>query len=177
MALFDLAGMVFSSPALDVAMTSNVTNVDNAGDTIVFTYTVTNTGNSTLSGITVTDDRGRNPARQTDTVGDNDNLLEFGERWRYTVSYTVVQADLAAGLDLVSVATADSDQTAADTDDVVVHNLFAMPQITIGDVTIRAGHARQLRDDVERSDDLFRSRRRRVSIRGFAAGRSDPDHS
>jgi L-ascorbate metabolism protein UlaG (beta-lactamase superfamily) len=136
--LSDLAGMVFSAPALDVTMTANVTNVDNAGDVINYTYTVANTGNSTLSGVTVTDDRGRNPARQTDTAGDNDNLLELGETWRFTISYTVQQSDLAAGLDLVSVATANSDQTEPDTDDVVVHNLFAMPQITIGDVTIRS---------------------------------------
>jgi L-ascorbate metabolism protein UlaG (beta-lactamase superfamily) len=136
--LFDLSGMIFSSPALDVVMTSNVTNVDNAGDIINYTYTVANTGNSTLTGVTLTDDQDLVPVRQADTFGDNDDLLEFGETWRYTVSYTVVGADLAEGLDLVNVATADSDQTAADTDDAVVHNLFTIPQITIGDVTIRS---------------------------------------
>jgi L-ascorbate metabolism protein UlaG (beta-lactamase superfamily) len=134
--LADLARMVFSSPALDIALTTNVTSVDNSGDTITFTYTVRNVGNSPLSGVSVTDDRGRTPIRQPDTIGDGDNLLEFGETWRYTANYTVVQADLAAGEDLVTVATVDSDQTGPATGQRTVHNVYEMPEISIGDVRI-----------------------------------------
>ena len=35
-----------------------------------------------------------------------------GETWTYTAIYTVTQADINAGTDLVNVATVDTDQTA-----------------------------------------------------------------
>ena len=35
-----------------------------------------------------------NLTRVTDLVGDNDNLLEVGETWRYTASHAVTQAEI-----------------------------------------------------------------------------------
>ncbi|MBP7000037.1 hypothetical protein, partial [Amaricoccus sp.] len=43
-------------PALDVVKTANVTEVTQAGQQIVYTYVVTNTGNTTLTGVTAVDD-------------------------------------------------------------------------------------------------------------------------
>ena len=44
-------------------------------------------------------------------MGNNDNLLEVGETWRYTASHAVTQAEIDAGGNIVNTATADSDQT------------------------------------------------------------------
>jgi uncharacterized repeat protein (TIGR01451 family) len=70
----------------------------NPGDTVTWTYKVTNTGAVTIpeADVTVTDSvAGVNPVRVTpDFMGDNDNLLEPGEMWRYVATGVVL--DLAA---------------------------------------------------------------------------------
>ena len=66
---------------------------------INYTITVANTGNVTLTGVTVTDpfaDPGRSCATPR-LVGDEDNLLEVGETWGYTATHTVTQAEIDAG--------------------------------------------------------------------------------
>ena len=63
---------------------------------ISYTITVANTGNATLTGVTVTDpyaDAG-SIVRGADVVGDNDALLEVGETWGYTAAHTVTQAEI-----------------------------------------------------------------------------------
>ena len=63
---------------------------------ISYTITVQNTGNATLTGVTVTDpyaDAG-SIVRGADVVGDNDALLEVGETWGYTAAHTVTQAEI-----------------------------------------------------------------------------------
>jgi hypothetical protein len=99
---------------------------DAAGEQISYVITVANTGNTTLDGVTVTDpyaDAG-SIMRGADVVGDNDGLLEVGETWGYTAKHMVTQAELDSngGGDgaLENVATADSSQTAPDTDDASV---------------------------------------------------------
>ena len=102
---------------------------------INYTITVQNTGNVTLTGVTVTDpfaDAVPGIVRGADVVGDNDGLLEVGETWGYTAKHTVTQAEIDAGGNfdgpdagsafdqLRNVATADSDQTGEDTDDASV---------------------------------------------------------
>ena len=70
------------------------------GDVINYTITVQNTGNVTLTGVTVTDpfaDAVPGIVRGADVVGDNDGLLEVGETWGYTAKHTVTQAEIDAG--------------------------------------------------------------------------------
>ena len=97
--------------------------VNGAGDVINYTITVANTGNTTLTGVVVTDpnaDAG-SIVRGADVVGDNDGLLEVGETWAYTAAHTVTQAEIDSNGggdgDIDNIATADSDQTGPDTDD------------------------------------------------------------
>ena len=99
---------------------------DAAGEVINYTITVANTGNTTLTGVVVTDpyaDAG-SIVRGADAVGDNDGLLEVGETWAYTAAHTVTQAEIDSngggdGL-LENIATADSNETGPDTDDATV---------------------------------------------------------
>jgi large repetitive protein len=96
-----------------------------AGATINYTITVQNTGNQTLTNVTVSDQveayGSTLPLRGTDLIGNNDSNLDVGETWSYSSSYLVTQADIdnaGGGNGLIdNVATADSNQTGPDTDD------------------------------------------------------------
>ena len=84
-----------------------------------------NTGNVTLTGVTVTDpnaDAGSIQYVSGDT--DGDNQLDVGETWNYTAQHTVTQAELDSNGggdgDIDNVATADSNETGPDTDDASI---------------------------------------------------------
>ncbi len=100
---------------------------------ITYTYTVTNSGNQTLTGFTLSDDNftpgdtSDDFSPTFDASSDNGNgVLDVGESWNYTATYTVTQADFDSGLDLVNVATADSDQTDPKTDDETVDVILSI---------------------------------------------------
>ena len=118
---------VAQTPALNIvkeAVPGQIADV--AGETLNYTITVANTGNTTLTGVVVTDpnaDAG-SIVRGADVVGDNDALLEVGETWGYTAAHTVTQAEIDSNGggdgDIDNIATADSDETGPDTDDATV---------------------------------------------------------
>ncbi len=100
---------------------------DKAGDVINYVLTVENTGNITLTGVTVTDpaaDPGsiqRIIPIQPSALDDGDALLEVDEIWTYSAKHTVTQAELDAkgngtGV-FVNIATADSTESPPDSDD------------------------------------------------------------
>ena len=114
-----------------------MTEVNEAGDVIEYTYQLTNTvEGSEATNITLVDDNFTsdtsddfNPTFVSgDTDGDGN--LDFGETWLYQASYTVTQADLDNGADLVNVATADSAETVPVTDDATV-DLIQMPGVEL----------------------------------------------
>jgi len=123
--------------------TDGLDGADSDGDVINYLITVENTGDVTLTGVTVTDpnaDPG-SIVRGADIVGDNDDDLEVGEKWSYTATHTVTQAELdgqgidADGVidgdgDVDNIATADSDQTGPDTDPAVAPLIYD-PDFTI----------------------------------------------
>ena len=81
-----------------------------------YTITVANTGNTTLTGVVVTDpnaDAG-SIVLVADAVGDNDGVLEVGETWGYTAAHTVTQAEIDSNGggdgDIDNMATADSNR-------------------------------------------------------------------
>src|SRR4051812_49527536 len=84
--------------------------------------TVQNTGNVTLTGVTMTDPNADvgSIVRGADVVGDNDALLEVGETWGYTAKHTLTQGEIDSNGggdgDIDNIATADSDQTGPDTE-------------------------------------------------------------
>ena len=102
---------VDQTPSLNIVKTADVVSVDGAGDVISYTITVENTGNTTLTGVTVTDDLATTAPTLVSGDTDLDNALDVDETWPYTATYTVTQADIDAGADLVNVATADSTES------------------------------------------------------------------
>jgi len=76
--------------SLTIAKSSSTTNYAAAGNTISYSYLVTNTGTDTLSGITVTDSLGI-------TVSCPDSTLGPGAHETCTASYTVKGSDVTAG--------------------------------------------------------------------------------
>jgi LPXTG-site transpeptidase (sortase) family protein len=79
------------------------------GDTVYYRVVLENTGNRTLTGVSVID-----PActltRAADISGDNDNNFEVGEQWAYTCSVTAV-----AGTQ-INTATVDTNETGPQSD-------------------------------------------------------------
>src|SRR3954468_15042132 len=86
-----------------------------AGDVISYSITVDNVGDTTLTGITITDPLVSNLSYVSGDA-DNDGNLDAGETWHYTASYTVTQNDLntLGGGDgfIENIVTVDSAQTA-----------------------------------------------------------------
>ncbi len=116
-------------------------------DTITYTFTVTNEGNVSLSGITVTDPLLQAPNPVVDIVfqggdTDGDGKLDVTETWIYTAtSYTITQDDIDAG-EVVNQATAtgtapdqstvsDLSGSEIDNDDQTVVELCQEPAIAI----------------------------------------------
>jgi uncharacterized repeat protein (TIGR01451 family) len=131
--------LVFS-PALNITKdVSSITGgtpggaVDSAGDVVNYAITVDNTGNVTLTGVTVSDPNADSGSlvRGSDIVGNNDNILHVGETWSFTANHTVTQAELDAnGGSIDNTATADSTESAPDSASASVP-LVTSPELTI----------------------------------------------
>jgi uncharacterized repeat protein (TIGR01451 family) len=95
---------VTQSPSLSIAKSANPTTVTAAGQVVTYTFTVTNTGNVTLTGVGVTD----NPvspaggvtatcqslSSPTGTCSGTTTTLVPGQIAHFTGTYTVTQADV-----------------------------------------------------------------------------------
>lgn len=111
-------------PNPDVAVTkAGVLNDDDgtpgltAGDTISYTVEVTNPGNVSLTGVTVSDPLAPMTFQSGDT--DSDFRLDPDETWIYTGSYTVTSFDLATNGggdgDIDNTVTVDTNETPPET--------------------------------------------------------------
>ncbi len=101
---------------LNVEKTSTTTEITAAGQVVPYTFTVTNTGNTTLTEITVVDLLLDAPATYVSGDTNGDDKLQTTETWVYTGSRTVTQAEIDAGGNLTNTVTADSKESAPDTD-------------------------------------------------------------
>lgn len=96
------------APALTITKTPDRA-VAGANDTINYSILVTNTGNVTLTGVTLTDPLLANEAYSSGDT-DLDNKLDVDEAWTYTGSYSVTQAVVDnQGVDITGAFDGDGD--------------------------------------------------------------------
>ena len=109
-------------PGLNIVKEASVPGgtADHAGEVISYTIAVENTGNQTLTGVTVSDPFINSSLTLVADAASADGELDVGETWHYTATHEVTQAEMDAGVNIVNLATADSDQTGPDTDDAFV---------------------------------------------------------
>ena len=84
-------------PRITVYKAADEASFQSAGDVLHYTVLVMNTGNVSLTKVVVTDSLVDLSAVTPIESMTNDGVLEVGETWTYTYSYTVVQADVERG--------------------------------------------------------------------------------
>ena len=88
------------------------------GDVVVYTFVVTNPGDTGLDDVTLDDSKcSAEPELGSKTGGDQDSTLEPGETWTYSCTYTVTAADGATAVNTVTVEGTDVLGTTVDDDD------------------------------------------------------------
>ena len=92
--------------AIAITKAGEFNDVDTSGcstasvDTVTYTFTVTNGGNTPLTAVTVTDPLLGGLLTATvsgDANGDNDGILDITETWVYVQDYVVTQSDIDTG--------------------------------------------------------------------------------
>lgn len=121
-------------PALTLEKSTSVAQIDTVGQEVPYTFVITNTGNVTLSGVTLTDTLPGLPAPECDSTGD----LAVGAVRTCAATYTVTQADLDAG-SLLNSAAVSSDGP-GDTDGATAQDSVTVPSSAQPDATF-AKHA------------------------------------
>jgi uncharacterized repeat protein (TIGR01451 family) len=100
---------VASTPSVHLVKSGPTTA--NVGDTVVFTFTVTNVGNTLLRDVVVEDDYAGTASFSS---GDNsDGWLDLTEAWLYTATYTIPPTTTAPLTNTAVVAAADASDTQA----------------------------------------------------------------
>ena len=116
----------YATTGLTLDKTSAQTSFTNAGDTLNYSYLVTNSGFAPLEGpVTVTDDKATVTCPGVATVGDLDNFLDPGESVTCTASYTILAGDVTAGF-VTNTATATVDGVNSNSDSVTVVSTTAV---------------------------------------------------
>lgn len=117
------------APAISVVKTGPT--YAHEGDTIGYTYKVSNTGDVPLSGVAVTDDLGITVSYESgDTNGDS--MLDTGETWTFTASYLVPEGLGPVENTAEASGTSPHDTTVTATDDwsvVVLHPDISVTKI------------------------------------------------
>ncbi|KJZ17152.1 DUF7507 domain-containing protein, partial [Loktanella sp. S4079] len=104
------ATAITAAPAISLVLTDDTSGLSSpvaAGDVVSYTYTATNDGNVTLTGValdpTITDADGNTlvltsgPTFVSADAGSADGTLQPGEAATYTATYELTQSDIDAG--------------------------------------------------------------------------------
>ncbi|EBA11990.1 DUF7507 domain-containing protein [Roseobacter sp. CCS2] len=110
-------------PAFTLSKTVDTANL-NAPGLLTYEIEIDNTGNTSLTGVTLADVLLQGPDARTLTSGptlsgdtDGDGEIDTAEVWTYAATYQVTQADIDDGRNLVNTATVDTAETAAQSAD------------------------------------------------------------
>ena len=101
------------SPAITVTKTASPTTVSAVGDAVTYTFAVKNTGNVTLTGLSVSDTQRRSGGRPQYPAVLPHTTLAPGDGPTCTATYTVTQADMDNG-SIDDTATATGNRTRRD---------------------------------------------------------------
>src|SRR5690606_22187659 len=80
-----------------------------APGTLNYTITVSNTGNTDLTSINLTDAQATTLSPATESISSN-GVLNVGENWVYTATYEVTQTDINNGSDIINIAQVTTDE-------------------------------------------------------------------
>ena len=125
-AIDDLSIPITADPNFTASktQTSAKSPVDIAGDIITYDVVLFNDGMVSLNNPVVTDTQPDTTvitlSGEVETGGtgvNGDGVLDVGETWTYTTSYTVSQGNIDDGLDLINAISVVTDETIADGDD------------------------------------------------------------
>ncbi|MBN3521423.1 PKD domain-containing protein, partial [Algoriphagus lutimaris] len=114
------------TPSINIVKSASPSTYDGAGDVITYTFDVSNTGNVTLTGVTVTD-----PLTGLSAITPDPVTLAPGENQVFTATYTITQSDMDAG-QVDNTATA----TGNDPDDVEVSDTDSETITVVKDASI-----------------------------------------
>lgn len=118
---------VVAAPALSITKVADDSTDRKPGETITYTYTVTNTGDVNIEDVTVSDVHNGSGALSAITIGvltntsgnssddsaDNDiDVLSPNDSVTFEANYVVTEADVAAGGDITNTATVTGDPVA-----------------------------------------------------------------
>ena len=94
---FLVSSSAYSQSTTIIANGSSPNGTDDAGDTIVYSVSVTNTGGESLSNVVFTNSLG---VALTLSSGDvnNNSILDINECWEYSGTYTVLSGDIVMDL-------------------------------------------------------------------------------
>jgi gliding motility-associated-like protein/uncharacterized repeat protein (TIGR01451 family) len=89
--------IAIQSPAWTLTKSTTATGYSQVGEVIPYEFQLSNTGNVSISNVSLADNLLLSPPVLVSGDGGNKSVLEVGETWVYQGSYTVTQADLDAG--------------------------------------------------------------------------------
>ena len=121
------------APEMTLAKTADQTSNAAVGDVITYTYAVENTGNVTMSNVSISDVHSGSGALSAFTPA-NVTSLAVGETATFTAAYTMTQADIDAGAAVTNTASANATPASGTytpvTDDAAVTLGAEAPEIT-----------------------------------------------